>query len=120
MVTALKVSKDSQFRAPMVHTLIVSNKSPSVIAKVKCFMVEDFQEFMQATGQKFSIKVFLKVHKVYGVILSTISRNFSEVHRDPNIKLLEPNDFKMLLKHKRLGVTAEDEVVIAFSLWLQS
>lgn len=62
--------------------------------------------------------VFLKIHKVLSVILSTISKSFYMYTNDPMICLMNSDDFKQILKHKRFQVTCEDEVVRALSLWV--
>ena len=38
---------------------------------------------------------------------------------DPEIRHLTKDDFKLLLKHKYLNVTQEDEVVKAICLWAE-
>ena len=50
-------------------------------------------------------------------MLFTVSRNFGLYSNDPSICLLSVEDFKVILKHKRLQVYHEDEVVRAFYLW---
>jgi hypothetical protein len=81
-------------------------------------MIEDVIEHEQETGETFEVNVFIKIHKVLSVILSTISKSFYMYINDPMICLLNSDDFKQILKHKRFQVTCEDEVVRALSLWI--
>lgn len=106
------------YQPPVLNTIIVSNKSPAIIGKIKCFMIEDVIEHEQETGETFEVQVFLKIHKLLSVILATISKSFYMYINDPMICLLNFDDFKQMLKHKRFQVTCEDEVVRALSLWV--
>jgi hypothetical protein len=83
-----------EYQTPVLNTLIVSNKSPAIIGKIKCFMIEDVIEHEQETGESFQVQVFLKIHKVLSVILSTISKSFYMYINDPMICLLNADDFK--------------------------
>ena len=51
-------------------------------------------------------------------ILQTISKNFYIYANDPFICLLGADDLKTMLKHKRLQVTCEDEVIRAIYIWV--
>lgn len=117
-ISAVKINNED-YQPPSISTLIVSNKSPAIISKIKCFMIEDYIETENETGERFKISLFLKVHKVLATILSTISKSFFLYANDPFISLLSVDDFKQMLKHKRFQVTHEDEVVRALSLWIQ-
>lgn len=57
-------------------------------------MIEDVMEQEQETGEKFQVQVFLKIHKVLSVILSTISKSFYMYTNDPMISLMNADDFK--------------------------
>jgi hypothetical protein len=59
----------------------------------------------------------VRISKVIPVILNIISKNFFMYCSDPSISLLELDDFKLLLKHKRLEVIGEDDVCTALFLW---
>ena len=39
---------------------------------------------------------------------------------DPGISLLELDDFKLILKHKRLHVISEDDICTSLYLWAQN
>ena len=41
------------YQPPVLNTMIVSNKSPCIIGKIKCFMIEDIIEHEQETGERF-------------------------------------------------------------------
>jgi hypothetical protein len=56
---------------------------------------------------------------LHAQLLSFISKNFTYLIHDPDIKHLTKDDLKLLLKHKHLYVTSEDEVVKAVSLWAE-
>ena len=51
--------------------------------------------------------------------MSYISKNFTFLIYDPDIKYLKREEFKVLLKHKYLNVTQEDEVIKAICLWVE-
>jgi hypothetical protein len=48
-----------------------------------------------------------------------ISRNFTYLITEPSISLLPKALFKLLLKHKFLNVTQEDEVMKAICMWIE-
>lgn len=56
---------------------------------------------------------------VYSSILHYISRNFTYLITDPAIALVPKDQLKLLLKHKHLNVTQEDEVVKALCMWTE-
>ena len=95
----------------------MSSKSPAVISKLKCFIIEDYIEHEQETGERFHINLHLQVQKVLSCILYTISKNFHLLCGHPHISLLSVDEFKTLLKHKRFQVTNEDQVIKALYLW---
>jgi hypothetical protein len=74
-LSAVKINEEA-YEAPQISALIVSNKSPVIISKLKCFMIEDYIEQEQETGKRFSLKLYLKVNKLLAVILQTICQNF--------------------------------------------
>lgn len=53
------------------------------------------------------------------MLLCHISKNFTTLMTEPEIRFLSKDDLKLLLKHKYLNVTQEDEVIKAISLWLE-
>lgn len=118
-LTSVKINEEDNYQPPQISTLIVSNKTPSIVAKIKCFIIEDYIEYEQEMGEKFKLKVFLKVHKVLATLLITLCKNFYIYANDPHICLLSTEDFKQLLKHKRFHVFSEDEVIRALSLWVR-
>ena len=56
---------------------------------------------------------------MFAQLLTFISRNFTYLIGDPEIKNLTKDDLKLLLKHKYLNVTQEDEVIKAICLWTE-
>ena len=55
----------------------------------------------------------------FAQLLLFISKNFTYLMREPEIRLLTKDDLKLILKHKYLNVTQEDEVLKAICLWLE-
>ena len=45
--------------------------------------------------------------------------HFTFVMNEPEIRFLSKEDFKLILRHKHLNVTQEDEVLKAICLWLE-
>lgn len=82
-------------------------------------MIEDYQEQEQETGEALKISVHLQMQKLISIVLMTISKNFYKFYSHPYISLLTVDEFKTMLKHKRLSVTHEDDVAKAFYLWQQ-
>lgn len=118
-IAAVKINNDPYMEA-IVSNLIVSSKSPCVVAKIKCFMIEDYIELEQETGQSFKLSIFIKTSKVIPVILNTISKNFYMYCSDPGVSFLDLEDLKLLLKHKRLQVISEDDICTTLFLWAQN
>lgn len=56
---------------------------------------------------------------LHAQILHYISKNFTYLINDPDIKYLTKEEFKLLLKHKYLYVVQEDEVIKAICLWIE-
>ena len=83
-------------------------------------MIEDYIEQELETGQSFKISIFIRISKIIPAILSTISKNFYMYFSDPGISLLELDDFKLILKHKRLHVISEDDICTSLYLWAQN
>jgi hypothetical protein len=65
------------------------------------------------------VEIYFKMQHTYSAILFYISRNFTFLLTEPSIALLPKALFKLLLKHKYLNVTQEDEVVKALCLWVE-
>ena len=108
---------EEPFQDPTLSTIIVSNKSPAIISKLKGFLTEDYQDYEADSGKKFRLSVIVKVQKMLSVILYAISSNFYKYVACPKIGMLPAETFKNLLKHKRLQVFCEDDIVKAFYLW---
>ena len=51
-------------------------------------------------------------------LLCYISKNFTYLMQEPEIRFMSKDDFKLILKHKYVNITQEDEVLKAVSLWL--
>ena len=65
------------------------------------------------------MEIYFKVKYIYSAILLYISRNFTFLITDPLLSLLPKDQFKLILKHKLLNVTQEDEVVKALCMWVE-
>ena len=66
-----------------------------------------------------NVEISIKVKYSYSAILLYISKNFTYLITDPHISLLPKEQFKLLLKHKMLNVTQEDEVIKAVCMWAE-
>ena len=51
--------------------------------------------------------------------MTFVSRNFTYLLSDPEIRYLTKDDMKLILKHKYLNVTQEDEVIKGICLWTE-
>mmetsp|Transcript_9384 Transcript_9384/g.14295 ORF Transcript_9384/g.14295 Transcript_9384/m.14295 type:complete len:373 (+) Transcript_9384:1776-2894(+) len=111
--------RDKEYNTPKMSTLIISQKAPVVVERVQGFNSAEEIEFEKRTGHKFKICLFVKISKVISALLFTISTNFYRLSRDPFIYLLEDTDFKTVLKHKRLNVSSENEIIEGLNFWLQ-
>lgn len=56
---------------------------------------------------------------MHSQLLCYISKNFTHLMHEPEIRFLSKEDFKLILRHKFLNVTQEDEVLKAICLWLE-
>lgn len=117
-VAAAKLNND-KYQEPTVATIIVSSKSPQVISKFQYFVIDDYVDQANNGRSVLQIGIALRVQRVLSAVLSTISRNFSLYCGDPKISLLPAEDFKTILKHKRLQVYHEDHVLHALYFWSQ-
>ena len=66
-----------------------------------------------------TVEIYFKVKYIFSSILLYISRNFTHLITDPALSLLPKEQFKLILKHKLLNVTQEDEVVKALCVWTE-
>lgn len=60
-----------------------------------------------------------QVEDVHSQLLCYISKNFTYLMYEPEIRHLSKDDFRLILRHKYLNVTQEDEVVKAICFWLE-
>ena len=67
-ISAVKIN-DEVYQSPQISALIVTNKSPVIISRLKCFMIEDYIEQEQENGKPFRVKLYLKVTKMLAIIL---------------------------------------------------
>ena len=109
-MSSVRISQADKLSNPLVHTLICSAKTPALLKKFTDFKLDDYQ------GQ-ITVEIYFKVKYIYSAILLYISRNFSYLITDPMISLMPKDQFKLILKHKLLNVTQEDEVVKALCMW---
>jgi hypothetical protein len=92
--------------------MICSGKAPALLRKVDSFFVDDYED-------ELPIAIYFQLKNRYSAILHYISRNFSLFITDPLISMLPKDQFKLLLKHKYLNVSHEDEIMKALCLWLE-
>ena len=113
MVSAVRIDDREKLENPTLQTLICSSKAPANLRKFEDFYIEDYDGTV-------TVEIFFKVKYIYSAILHYISRNFTYLITDPLISLFPKDQFKMILKHKFLNVTQEDEVVKAICLWAET
>ena len=65
------------------------------------------------------IGVFIRACEIHSQIMAYISKNFQHLVGDKYIHVLTKDELALLLKHKFLNVTQEDQAVHAVCLWLQ-
>lgn len=65
------------------------------------------------------MEIYFKIKYIYSAILLYISRNFTFLITDPFFHTLPKDQFKLLLKHKILNVTQEDEVIKGLCMWTE-
>lgn len=112
IVSSVRIKDDEPLKDPVVHTLICSAKSPALLKKFHNFRIEDY-------AGSVTVEIYFKVKYIFSAILLYISRNFTHLITDPYIYMLNKEQFKLILKHKHLNVTQEDEVVKAVCLWAE-
>jgi hypothetical protein len=95
-----------------VHTLICSAKSPALLEKIIDFDVDRHDGEVQ-------VQIYFKIKYIYSSILLYISKNFTYLIVDPLLYLLPKDQFKLILKHKYINVTQEDEIVKALCMWTE-
>ena len=57
--------------------------------------------------------------QMHSQLLCYISKNFTFLMQEPEIRHLSKDDLKLILRHKYVNVTQEDEVLKAICLWLE-
>ena len=112
IVSRVRIDANSPLSNPTVHTLICSAKTPALLKKFNDFHIEQY-------GGQLTVEIQFKVKYIYSAVLLYVSRNFSYLITEPQIALLPKEQFKLLLKHKMLHVTHEDEVVKALCMWAE-
>lgn len=96
-----------------IYSMICSQKQP-----VQLLSVENF-DVASIDGDSINVSLAFKVKEMYSQLLSFISKNFTYLTSEPEIRFLTKDDFKLLLKHKYLNVSQEDEVIKSICLWLE-
>lgn len=97
-----------------IFTMICSAKAPTELRRVK-----DFNFNPKVDQNILDVGIFFQMQELHALIMSYISRNFTFLINDPDIKYLRRDEFKVILKHKYLNVVQEDEVIKAICLWVQ-
>lgn len=111
-MSCVRIDEKEELKDPKIHTLICSGKAPAILKKVDSFYIDEYDG-------EVTVEIYFKVKGIYSSILHYISRNFTYLIADPIIHLLPKDQFKLLLKHKYLNVTQEDEIIKAICLWLE-
>lgn len=93
--------------------MICSSKAPTELLSKPNFDVAE------VIDDKLDIGIFFQVKPLYAQLLTFISRNFTYLIGDPDIKYMTKEDLKLILKHKYLNVSQEDEVIKAICLWTE-
>lgn len=114
IVSSVRINQGERMSQPLVNTLICSAKTPALLKKFTDFKIEEM-----ATPGSITVEIYFKMKYIYSAILLYISRNFTYLITDPHIALLPKDQFKLLLKHKLLNVTNEDEVVKSLCMWAE-
>ena len=110
-LASVNVSQDEPLSTPKIYSMICSSKAPTELLQKPNF------EIGEVIDDKLDVGLFFQVKPLFAQLLNFISRNFTYLIGDPEIKYMSKDDFKLLLKHKYLNVTQEDEVVKAICLW---
>ena len=98
---------------PKIYTILCSQKAPCELLSVQDFRIDNVDDGTIDVYLHFQIK------QLHAQLLTFISKSFTYLVHDPDIKHLTKDDFKLLLKHKHLNVTQEDEVIRAICLWME-
>ena len=112
-IASVDISDGSHHENPKIYSMICSQKAP-----VQLLQVENF-DISQVQGDVISVSLQFQIKEMHAQLLLFISKNFTYLMREPEIRLLTKDDLKLILKHKYLNVTQEDEVLKAICLWLE-
>ena len=96
-----------------IHSMICSQKQPVHINSYDNFKLERMPD------NAINVKLKFKVEELHASILLYICKNFTYLLHEPEIRHLTKDDFRLIMKHKYLNVTQEDEVLKAICLWLE-
>lgn len=66
--------------------------------------VEDF-DIAWLNGEPINVSLKFSLKEMHSQLLSYISKNFTYLMHEPEIRFLSKEDFKLLLRHKYLNVT---------------
>lgn len=111
-LASIDLFKNAPRSPAKIYTMICSQKSPVQLINVDNFNVAELDD------NSVDVQLQLELQQVIAQILCYISKNFTFLIQDPEIKHLTKDEFKMLLKHKFVNITQEDEVIKALCLWL--
>ena len=112
-LSSVNIYQDQPLSAPKLYSMICSSKAPTELLSIPNFDLRDVFDDKLDIGLQFQTK------ELFSQLLSFISRNFTYLINDPEIRYLSKDDFKLLLKHKYLNVTQEDEVIKGICLWTE-
>lgn len=80
--------------------------------------VENF-DITKVEGDAINVSLQFHIKELHAQLLMYISKNFTFLMSEPEIRHLTKDDLKLILRHKHLNVTQEDEVLKAICLWLE-
>ena len=82
-----------------LHSMICSQKSPVQLLAVENFDISKFNE------DYIDVKLQFEIKEMHSQLLCYISKNFTFLMQEPEIRHLSKDDLKLILKHKYVNVT---------------
>ena len=98
-LSSVNVFQDEALSPPKIHSMICSSKAPTELLSKPNF------EISEVVDDKLDIGIFFQIKPLFAQLLTFISRNFTYLIGDPDIKFMSKEDLKLVLKHKYLNVS---------------
>jgi hypothetical protein len=64
------------------------------------------------------MSLYISVNYLISAILNYVSKNFGQLYHEKDVKFLDKEQLKQILKHKYLNVSCEEEVVYFICQWV--